>query len=286
MKILKLFLKDCFLNFWGALSIVLNLISIFVYYSDFFKELSYMPTIIYVLNILCVFTVCYRLYYKVSCEYPDILIKNHKNIEFEDFCSFFKLDKMSKKIKSRYKIYIKEDENSLIVGDCCKNYVKLKLFNKININNATTNIIELLEPNINLVSVNNISDKFFIDRLQISLRKIKFTKERYLRHYEYIPVLKEDMLCKFPYKINPKENISMFLYIEIDIYSDDENSFNELLEWLRNIDFKINIPLTEGDKEFIEKYNMKYNFKCNLIKNLINKKIESEEELYNILSEN
>lgn len=279
MKIFKIFIKDCIKSYWFYVTAIFGVFSIADIYLKFLANFSNVATpILNGLIIICSFATSYKLYRKVALKYPMILIKDNKDLEFEDFSSFFEFNKLSKKPYSRYKINVVEDKGSFEVGDCFGTRVTLKFYNKIYIKNSTNKIIDLGKPIINLISINNVTDNFFMNRLKVSLSKCRFSNQRFMNHYDYIP-LKEPVFFDFPYRINPKENLTIFMYMEIDLDSIDTNSFDELLEWIRNINLKLNIPFIKGGHSFFNTYGMKYTFKDNLIKDSISKRIKFNEEV-------
>lgn len=282
MKILKIFLKDCFTSFWFWISVVLNIITLSDIYFKILANFSYMTPILCSLVVISSIITCYSLYLKVAYKYPYALIEEHKEVEFEDFYSFFEIEKLSKRIRTKYKIYITEDDSNFRIDNCYENCVTIQFFNKIYINNLTKNEIEITKPIINLVSINNVSDEFFINRLKVSLGKVRFSNQRYIDHFDYMPYLAKKKMYEFPYRIKSKDNLCMFLYYEIDLDSYNEKEFNELLNWIRNINLSINIPLIKTEKEIANKFNIKYNLKNDLIKNKIVDKLKSEEEFRKI----
>lgn len=282
MRIFKVFIKDYFFSLSGVISVVLTIISILEAYFEFFEEHSYMTEILFSIAIICSFLSCYKLYSKIAFRYPDAFIEFNNNLKFNDFSSFFKIISKRSLFCRKCNISIIEDENSFMVDNCWESSVTLKVFHKICIRNLDKNSIELYAPKIQILSINNNEDKFFINRLKVSLEKLKFSNERYFYHWEYIPQWNDKHICRFPYKIDKKEEFNRYLYIEIKLDSLDKASFEELLNWIRIIKLKIEFPISKLDKKKIYSYVMEYNFKRNLIQDKINEKVKESEELKEI----
>lgn len=287
MKLFKLFLKNSFSSAWQWLSFILAILGILEYYFNLFKDIKYMNEILFFSIIGSIIYKNYKLYSKIASEYPDSLIKYNKSLEFDDCCSFFQYRKIYPKLCLRYKVNIVEDSNnaSFEVGDVSENYVILKFFHKVYIKNLTNKDIQISEPVIKLFSVNNIKDSFFINRLNVSLGKIRFSNERYICCWNDFRDLIQKYTYKFPCTINKKQEVCIFLYTEVNLKSFDENSFNELLNWIRNISLKVEFFIIKSGKEVKNSYIMKYNYKKDLIINMINEKINDDKEFQDSLNQ-
>lgn len=278
MKLLKIFIKDCFGKCWFWVSSILTVFTICSSYFEFFKELKYMTQMLYVSIIISCIATCFSLYRKIAKKYPEILIQENKKLRFNDICTEFEVKKVNRRITYKYKIDIMQDVEKFFVDNCYSSGVTLKLYNKISIRNLKKEQIELCEPRIYIYTVNNVENKFFIDRLKVNVDKVKFTKSRYVDWYNW---MKKDELYKFPYIIKGKEQLDIFFYSEVGIDSNNDKQFDELLKWIRNINFKIDIPFKEkkSNRIFNNTFIIKYNFKKDLLKNMISKKNRDDEEL-------
>lgn len=278
MKILKIFIKDCFHNCWFLVSAILTVFTIFSSYFEFFKEFKYMTQLLYISIIISCIVACFRLYKKIAKKYPEILIQENKKLIFQDICTEFEVKKINKRTKNMCKINIMKDSEMFFVDNCYDSSVTLKLYNKINIRNLKEEQIELDEPRIDIYGVNDVENKFFIDRLKVSIDKVKFTRSRYINWFDFT---KRDEIYKFPYIIKGKEEIDIFFYTELDINSDNDKQFDELLGWIRNINLKIDIQFNEekSNRIFNNTFIIKYNLKQNLLKDMISKKNKDDEEL-------
>lgn len=285
-KIFILFIRDCFCNFWFVLSsIILTILGVSSLYIDMLKDFKYMTQTLYIAIILCCIATSFKLYKKIASQYPEVLIKEKKNINFDDICTDFKVKKKSRKLIYKYKINIIQDNTKFKVDCCYDKCVKLKLYNKITVKNFRKKQLELCEPNIDLIRVNNVENKFFLKRLGVSVYKVKFTKERYIDLFGDMFI--QDKLYKFPYIIKGKEEVDIWFYSEISINESISKDFDELLEWIKSINLKVDIPIKTKESNNITEniFIMRYNFEKDLLKNMISKKIKEDEEFNRSLEE-
>lgn len=148
MKLLKIFIRDCFYNWWFWVSSILTVFTICSSYFEFFKEFKYMTQMLYVSIIVSCIVTCFTLYRKIAKKYPEILINENKKIRFNDICTEFEVKKVNRKINYKYKIDIMQDAEKFLVDNCYGSSVTLKLYNKISIRNLKKEQIELYEPRI------------------------------------------------------------------------------------------------------------------------------------------
>ncbi|MCR1964876.1 hypothetical protein NSA28_14820 [Clostridium perfringens] len=279
MKLLKSFLKKCFSSFWMWIGILLTITGILGKYFDIFKSIPYQNEVLIFLIIICMFVTCYKLYRNIGIEYPDALIDYDKSLRFEDCRELFELKKFSPKLCRKYKVDIKEDKDSFKVEGYYDDSVELNYFHKLSIENFRNKNIEISKPSIELLSVNDYENKFFLDRLRVKLKKVTFGNKRY-NNAIFGGIFDGKNESKFPYKIDKKESGEIHIYMEIELSSLNQEHFNELIEWIRNIKLSVKFSITDSSSKAVDyAYIIRFNYKKNLIKSKIEEKIKCDKEL-------
>lgn len=130
-----------------------------------------------------------------------------------------------------------------------------------------------------MLRVNGYENKFFLDRLRVELKKITFGERKYSKiAFEGIFAGKNKF--KFPYVINKRDTGEIHMYVEIELSLLSEEYFNELIDWVRNIELREKFDIVDSSSKSIEYvYVIRCNYKKDMLKNKIEEKVRYDKEV-------